>query len=99
MDRPARARRGDSSAAKERMIALLLSLIATVPDAAWSTNIDLLGGFKRTDLGATVYNGRLYVAGGYNVGATNSVIFAPLGGDGSIGAPVSTTPLKYASGA
>jgi hypothetical protein len=82
------------------VIALLAALVATVPDATWSQNIDVLGGSQRADLGATVYNGRLYIAGGYNgTSAIGSVVFAPLGGDGSIGAPNSTTALLNATGA
>lgn len=74
----------------------LLVLLATVPDAAWS-HAALPS--VRADSGAAVYNGRLYVAGGYNSSSgLTDVLFAGLGGDGSLSSFIATTPLPNAEG-
>jgi hypothetical protein len=54
----------------------------------------------RADVAAAVWNGRLYVVGGYdNVGPIGPVEFAALGGDGSLGAFATSTPLALPRGA
>lgn len=78
------------------MIALI-ALLASVPDAQWhSATMNA----PVSDVGVTIYNGRLYVAGGYSAATTSSdVQFAPLGGDGSVGGFSSAGTLPNATGA
>ena len=63
------------------MIALL-ALLAAVSDQSWTVNTfgtDL----NRADGAAAVWNGRLYVGGGYNgTAAVAAVQYTPLGADG-----------------
>ena len=77
------------------MIALLL-LAAGVVDPSWSqANLPSARGGSA----ATVSNGRLYVAGGFNSTAgIGDVLLAPLGGDGSVGSFTPLTSLPTPAG-